>query len=88
MKTNLCHVTRAEWRHQGDRWTFTITADRFLRNMVRAIVGTLFEVGRGRLSEEGFRDVIEALDRSQAGDSAAAEGLALVEVHYPADIYL
>ena len=56
--------------------------------MVRAIVGTLFEVGRGRLSEEGFRHVIEALDRGQAGDSAAAEGLALVEVHYPADIYL
>ena len=88
VKTNLCHVTRAEWRRQGDRWTFTITADRFLRNMVRAIVGTLLEVGRGRLSEEGFRHVIEALDRSQAGDSAAAEGLALVEVHYPADIFL
>ena len=88
VKTNLCHVTRAEWQRRGDLWTFTITADRFLRNMVRAIVGTLFEVGRGRLSEEGFRHVIEALDRSQAGDSAAAEGLALVEVRYPADLFL
>mgnify|MGYP000925514263 CR=1 FL=1 len=90
VKTNDCCITEAYWQRGAEEgtWIFTITADRFLRNMVRAIVGTLLEVGRGRLTDAGFRHVIEALDRGRAGDSAAAEGLALVEVHYPADIYL
>lgn len=63
-------------------WRFEITADRFLRNMVRAIVGTLMEVGRGQLSLEGFRQVIERKDRSAAGDSVPARGLFLQEVQY------
>ena len=88
VKTNNCRITRADWRRDGALWTFTITADRFLRNMVRAIVGTLLEVGRGRRSEADFRRLIEALDRCQAGDSAAAEGLALVDVEYPPELFI
>lgn len=88
VKTNLCHVTRAEWRRQGDRWTFTITADRFLRNMVRAVVGTLFQVGKGRLSVEDFAAVIEAKDRGRAGSSAPGHALYLEAVGYPEELYL
>ena len=88
VKTNNCRITRADWHRDGPRWTFTITADRFLRNMVRAIVGTLLEVGRGRRSEADFRRVIEALDRCQAGDSAAAEGLTLIDVAYPPELFI
>ena len=88
VKTNLCHVTRAEWRRQGDLWTFTITADRFLRNMVRAVVGTLFQVGKGRLSVEDFAAVVEAKDRGRAGSSAPGHALYLEAVGYPEELYL
>ncbi|MCR4995098.1 MAG: tRNA pseudouridine(38-40) synthase TruA [Bacteroidales bacterium] len=82
-KTNICHVTSARWvQLSEDEWRFEITADRFLRNMVRAIVGTLMEVGRGTLSVEGFRQVIEDKNRSAAGDSVPARGLFLQEVKY------
>ena len=82
-KTNICHVTQARWIPLSDyEWRFEITADRFLRNMVRAIVGTLMEVGRGQLSVEGFREVIEKKDRCAAGDSVPARGLFLQEVKY------
>ena len=82
-KTNICHVRSARWVQLADyEWRFEITADRFLRNMVRAIVGTLMEVGRGQLSLEGFRQVIERKDRSAAGDSVPARGLFLQEVKY------
>lgn len=81
-KTNNCKIMRAEWAKEGDFWVFTIQADRFLRNMVRAIVGTLFEVGRGKMSVEQFRAVIEARNRCKAGTSAPAEGLFLVDVEY------
>lgn len=88
-KTNLCRVTRAEWvQLDGDLWQFEITADRFLRNMVRAVVGTLLEVGRGRLSESGFADIIARRDRCAAGESVAARALSLVRIDYPSDIYL
>lgn len=83
VKTNLCMVTQAKWEYKKDGWIFTIKADRFLRNMVRAVVGTLFDVGRGKMSLDGFRSVIEAKDRSQAGTSAPAEALFLVDVAYP-----
>lgn len=87
-KTNDCRVTEAIWRRLDDgRWAFTITADRFLRNMVRAIVGTLMEVGRHRMTVEGFRKVIDAHDRCSAGDSAPAHGLFLEEVRYPESIF-
>ncbi|KAA6348732.1 tRNA pseudouridine synthase A [termite gut metagenome] len=89
VKTNLCKVTCAEWVREDDvTWVFTICADRFLRNMVRAIVGTLFEVGRGRLSVEGFRKVIEQKDRCLAGTSAPGYALFLVDVEYPQEIFL
>jgi tRNA pseudouridine38-40 synthase len=83
VKTNNCRVTRAEWACRGDGlYVFTITADRFLRNMVRAIVGTLFVVGRRKMTPEQFCEIIEAKDRCKAGTSAPAEGLYLVDVKY------
>lgn len=81
-KTNNCKIMRAEWAKEGDFWVFTIQADRFLRNMVRAVVGTLFEVGRGKMTVEQFRAIIESKDRCKAGTSAPAEGLFLVNVEY------
>lgn len=83
-KTNICHVSSARWVQLSDyEWRFEITADRFLRNMVRAIVGTLMEVGRGSLSVEDFRGVIAKKSRSAAGDSVPARGLFLQKVEYP-----
>jgi tRNA pseudouridine38-40 synthase len=86
-KTNFCDVTRAYWEQRGDRWVFTIEANRFLRNMVRAVVGTLLEVGRGKLDINGFNKVIERKYRGAAGTSVAAEGLYLVDVVYPTGIF-
>lgn len=87
-KTNLCRVTHAAWTQVDDNtWVFTISADRFLRNMVRAIVGTLVEVGRGKLSIEGFCRVMDQKDRGKAGTSAPANGLFLVNVEYPDEIF-
>ena len=89
VKTNNCKVTFARWRQVGDNeWVFEIEADRFLRNMVRAIVGTLLLVGRGMLTLDGFRAVIENKARGEAGDSAMGEALFLVDVKYPDDIFL
>jgi tRNA pseudouridine38-40 synthase len=88
VKTHDCRINHAGWRREGSLWVFTICADRFLRNMVRAIVGTLFEVGRGRRSVDGFQQVIEAKDRCRAGSSADARGLALACIAYPDDIFI
>ena len=83
VKTTLCHVTRAEWIQTGDTtWYFVITANRFLRNMVRAVVGTLVDVGRGRLTIEDFRKVIEGKKRTDAGDSMPGNALFLEDVRY------
>lgn len=83
VKTNICHVTRAEWSQVDDvTWVFTIEADRFLRNMVRAIVGTLLDVGFGKLTLEGFQNVMQQRDRCSAGMSVPAQGLFLVDVKY------
>ncbi len=68
---------------RNGKWIFTISADRFLRNMVRAVVGTLLEVGKGKLSIQGFKDIIEAKKRAKAGTSAPAHALFLVDVKYP-----
>ena len=81
--TNNCKITRAEWVELPDGLVFHITADRFLRNMVRAIVGTLLEVGKGTLSIEGVRKVIESKSRSNPGESVPAAGLFLTEITYP-----
>lgn len=82
-KTNICKVTHAEWKMEGeDMAVFTISADRFLRNMVRAVVGTLVDVGRGKMSLEEFRDVIERKDRCAAGQSMPGEALFLWDIKY------
>lgn len=82
-KTNDCTITEAHWDRVGeDQWCFTITANRFLRNMVRAIVGTLMEVGRGRMTIEQLRRVIDAKDRCCAGDSVPGNALFLVQLKY------
>ena len=87
VKTNNCRILQAEWKHlQGDEWVFVIQADRFLRNMVRAIVGTLIEVGRGKLTVEGFQRIIEQKDRCSAGTSMPGNALFLVDIQYPEDI--
>jgi tRNA pseudouridine38-40 synthase len=83
VKTNNCTILWAEWEVVETQLIFTIKADRFLRNMVRAIVGTLLEVGKGKLSLNDFRKIIEAKDRATAGASAPAKGLFLVDVEYP-----
>lgn len=82
-KTNDCTITEAHWDRVGEgQWRFTITANRFLRNMVRAIVGTLMEVGRGRMTIEQLRNVVDAKDRCRAGDSVPGNALFLVDVKY------
>lgn len=89
VKTNNCRIMHAEWTQVSDtEWVFTIQADRFLRNMVRAVVGTLVEVGRGKLSIDGFRRVIEQKDRCSAGSSVPGHALFLVDVGYPEELFL
>ncbi len=87
-KTNNCRIMKADWQLNGNMLVFTIQADRFLRNMVRAIVGTLMEVGRGKLTVEGFRAIIEKKDRCSAGQSMPPQGLFLTEVCYPQEIFM
>ncbi|MGV3761718.1 tRNA pseudouridine(38-40) synthase TruA [Parapedobacter sp.] len=82
--TNNCRVMRAEWQWLGnDRLVFHISANRFLRNMVRAIVGTLMEIGRGEHAPEYMHTVVQSRDRAMAGTSVPACGLYLTEVEYP-----
>jgi tRNA pseudouridine38-40 synthase len=80
--TNDCTIYKAQWKRNGDEIVFTIQANRFLRNMVRAIVGTMLEVGRGRISVQDFCEIIESKDRSRAGQSVPANALFLTEVRY------
>lgn len=88
VKTNNCKIFFALWEVQDSDLVFTIRADRFLRNMVRAIVGTLIDVGRGKISEAEFVKIIEARDRSLAGTSAPPEGLFLTNIEYPVNIFM
>lgn len=85
--TNNCKLYEAEWRIEGDQLIFRISADRFLRNMVRAIVGTLTEVGKGKINMKQFIEIIESKNRSNAGFSVPAEGLYLIKVEYPKDYF-
>ena len=87
VKTYLCNISDARWEEEGVRWVFTITADRFLRNMVRAIVGTLLEVGKGNLSPKDVKTIIKSRDRSRAGASVPAKGLYLTGILYPEQIH-
>lgn len=86
-KTSICRISQASWGREGDSLVFTIRADRFLRNMVRAIVGTLADVGRGKLSVAQFAAALEACDRSLASGSAPAQGLFLSDIRYPEEIF-
>lgn len=89
-KTNICRVVKAEWRRDADDedlLVFTIRADRFLRNMIRAIVGTLVDVGRGRYSVEEFERILHSCDLSLASAGAPAQGLFLSDVQYDAEVY-
>lgn len=82
VKTNICRVSHASWRKVEGGYIFEITADRFLRNMVRSLTGTLLDVGLGKLDLEGFRKIFEARDRGKAGASVPARGLFLVDIGY------
>ena len=86
VKTYICKVVEAKWEFEEELLVFHITADRFLRNMVRAIVGTLIEIGQGKLEVDDMRRIIESRDRTQAGPSVKAEGLYLSEVRYPKNL--
>ena len=82
VKTNICRIDYAHWQQEGEMMVFTITADRFLRNMVRAVVGTLVEVGRGKISVEEFEQIILKKDRCSAGTSMPPQALFLWKVDY------
>jgi len=86
VKTYLCNLKKAEWAAVDGRLVFTISADRFLRNMVRAIVGTLLEVGLGKFTNADIEQILESRNRSQAGTSVPAKGLYLVEIKYPPEL--
>ncbi len=82
-KTTICNVMTAHWVKDSDySWYFEIAADRFLRNMVRAVVGTLLDVGRHRVSLEMFRDIVASGSRSEAGESVPGHALFLENVEY------
>ena len=89
-KTSICRVVKAEWRRaewDEDLLIFTIRADRFLRNMIRAIVGTLVDVGRGRYTVEEFCDILHSRDLSRSSAGAPAQGLFLSDVKYSDEVY-
>jgi tRNA pseudouridine38-40 synthase len=87
VKTNNCRIYRAEWKQDGTNIVFTVKADRFLRNMVRALVGTILEVGIGKITLDEFRKIIEQKDRGAAGLSVPAQGLFLTDVEYPESVF-
>jgi len=87
-KSNICKIYSAGWEESENRLIFTIKADRFLRNMVRAIVGTMVEIGFRKMDLNRFEEIIHAMDRSEAGKSAPAKGLFLVDIEYPEEIYI
>lgn len=87
VKTYYCDIEEAYWVSNGTELTFVITADRFLRNMVRAITGTLINIGLGKLEVENLHDIIKSKDRSEAGYSVPARGLYLMDIQYPDTIF-
>ncbi|MEX2231921.1 MAG: tRNA pseudouridine(38-40) synthase TruA [Cyclobacteriaceae bacterium] len=84
----ICDVKKAVWTEKGDRLVFTISANRFLRGMVRAIVGTLLDVGTGKINQKEFVSILQSKDRKQAGANVPAQGLYLERVKYPSRIFL
>mgnify|MGYP000580863040 CR=1 FL=1 len=87
-RTHVCAVEEAEWTEKEDMLIFRITADRFLRNMVRAIVGTMIEIGKEALSPDELHDILEAHNRSEAGESVPPQGLFLTRIIYPPGIFI
>jgi tRNA pseudouridine38-40 synthase len=87
VKTYHCSIKKAFWKEENERLIFTIAADRFLRNMVRAIVGTLLDVGFSKISLKEFHEIIESKNRVNAGSSAPANGLYLTRVVYPETVF-
>jgi len=87
VKTFLCEIKYARWKETSFGYVFTISANRFLRNMVRAIVGTFLEIGIGKRSVKSLHDVIQSKSRSSSGYSVPAEGLYLTEIKYAKKIY-
>ncbi len=87
VKTNNCIITNASWKQTKNELIFTISANRFLRNMVRAIVSTLVDTGRKKIEIKDFKNIIESHDRGQASASAPAKGLHLVSIEYPETIF-
>jgi tRNA pseudouridine38-40 synthase len=88
VKTNICKIYDAQWELNGNQLIFTIRADRFLRNMVRAIVGTMYEIGCGKIDLKQFEDIIKSKNRGRAGKSAPAKGLFLTDIDYPKNIFI
>ena len=88
VRTFKCNVEKAHWEQKDNRLIFSIKADRFLRNMVRAIVGTLLEVGLEKMETEKMHEIIQSKSRSRAGASAPAHGLYLTEIKYPNTIFI
>ena len=82
-KTFICKITRSEWKQENGMWTYYVNADRFLRGMVRTMVGTMFLVAEGKMTNDDLRRALEAKDRRHAGMAVFAGGLFLTEVHYP-----
>lgn len=87
-KTTICNVKEAFWTETEQGAFFTITANRFLRNMVRSVVGTMFDIGREKISLEDFENILQQKDRRAAGASAHAHGLFLVKIEYPKDVFI
>ena len=84
----ICDIKKAKWSMKGELLVFDITANRFLRGMVRAIVGTLLEVGEGKLNLKDFKVILNSKDRKKAGANVAAHGLYLVSIKYPASVFI
>ncbi|MCI7035269.1 MAG: tRNA pseudouridine(38-40) synthase TruA, partial [Bacteroidales bacterium] len=88
VNNNICTLTDALWEEKDGELVFTIRANRFLRNMVRAVVGTLLAVGRGKITMEEFIQIMECKDRCKAGTSVPAKALFLCKVEYPEELFL
>jgi tRNA pseudouridine38-40 synthase len=87
-KTNNCKITKAVWEEiENKQWRFTITADRFLRGMVRAVVGTLLMVGKNKITINDFKKIIESKNRQNAGNNAPAHALILTAINYPIELF-
>ena len=84
----ICDVKKSEWKETDNLLVFTITANRFLRGMVRAIVGTLLDVGTGKIPMKEFHSIVQSKDRKKAGANVPAHGLYLMRVKYPPGIFL